>query len=56
MPDLMTRIRDWLGVPHTPEGERELVRHVLENQEQRMSKVEQQRADKLGSYQRVRVR
>ena len=40
MRDLMHRVREWLGVPHTPDWEREAVERRLEEQERRLARID----------------
>jgi hypothetical protein len=40
MPDLLARIREWLGVPHTPDAEKEHVEHVIEDQRRRLRRID----------------
>jgi len=37
--DLVTRLREWLGVPHTPDAEKELVERTIQLQERRVRRL-----------------
>lgn len=36
----MERVREWLGVPHTPEWEREAIERRLAEQERRLRRID----------------